>query len=223
MNIIDSSYEISFSKTPEEVISNLERIARTCYKSEDLITPESGEAFIDRLMNRGHTAMIEHESITVKLICDRGISHEAVRHRIASFAQESTRYCNYMKGKFGAEITVISIWNGMKLDPQMQNLDESTLKDIWHIWLDAMNHSERAYLKMLNLGCSPQMARSVLPNSLKTELVITMNLRSWLNFFDLREPVTAHPQMRELVMPAHKDFKIYLPVIFDRDGRKTNG
>lgn len=186
-----------------EILKKIERIGRTCYKSEDKITDTSAVNFVKMLIERGHEAMIEHIHISVRIICDRGVSHEIVRHRIASYAQESTRYCNYSKDKFGNEITVIepNFWE-----------DKPECKQIWE---QAMRQSEEAYLKLIELGASPQEARSVLPNSLKTEIVVTMNLREWRHFFKLRTDKSAHPQIREIAIPLLQAFKEKIPVVFD--------
>lgn len=160
-------------------------------------------------------------SLSVNLIVNRGISHEAVRHRIASFAQESTRYCNYDKDKFGNEISVIDLAYGMnhcsKPIPPM-----SAIK-ILDYWESAMEYAEARYLEMINLGAPPEIARSVLPSSTKTELVITTNYREWRNIFKLRTASDAHPQIREVMIPLLKELKSKLPVIFDdisiRDNR----
>jgi len=159
--------------------------------------------------------MIEHNSITVRFTCDRGISHEIVRHRLASFGQESTRYCNYTNEKFGSKINVIDIQEGIKLDTKMKKLDAKTINLILIEWELAMASSERHYNNMIELGATPQIARSVLSTSLKTEIVVSMDLREWRHFFKLRIPVTAHPQMRELTIPLLADFKTLIPVVFD--------
>ena len=153
-----------------------------------------------KLIKSGHEAMIEHYSITVRIICDRGVSHEIVRHRIASYAQESTRYCNY--GKDG-EITVIEPFFWTEESPEYQ------------LWRTTCLVAEDTYLYLIDLGASPQEARSVLPNSLKTEIIVTMNLREWRHFFRLRTSIAAHPQMREIVIPILTEFKNRIPVVFD--------
>ena len=159
--------------------------------------------------------MIEHSSMSVKFVVDRGVSHELVRHRIASFAQESTRYVNYSLDKFGNEINVIDIFGGIKLDNKMKNIDAQTINFIINEWYQAMGDAEKHYMKMMELGATPQIARSVLPNSTKTEITITANYREWRNFFKLRVPSTAHPQMREVTIPLLKELKTRLPIIFD--------
>lgn len=210
MKIINSSFELIDKPDYKDVVSKIERIGRTCYKSEASITPESGEEFIRKIIKRGHEAMIEHESLSVKFIVDRGVSHEFVRHRLASFAQESTRYCNYSKDKFGNEITVIDPTRYFKNSPS-----EPEAADAAKVWYDAMVNAEIAYNQLIALGESPQMARSVLPNSLKTEIVITANFREWRTIAGLRTPATAHPQMREVMCPLLEILKIEYPAFFE--------
>lgn len=206
MRIIKPHHIIMSDIDRDKIIKHIEACARTCYKSEGKISSNSGEKLVRALIKSGHEAMLEHCSISVKFICDRGVSHEIVRHRIASFAQESTRYCNYVKDDFGSEITVIK--------PLF--LEEGT--DGWYHWKNSCEEAEKAYFDMLNWGCTPQEARSVLPNSLKTEIVVTMNLREWRHFFKLRVLGTTgkpHPQMKEVAEPVLADFVSALPEIFD--------
>lgn len=198
-------------------LKHIEKIGRICYKSEDRITEdgESAKKFVKMLIDRGHEAMIEHSSLSVKFTVDRGVSHELVRHRIASFAQESTRYVNYSLDKFGNEINVIHIEKGIALDKKMDNMDANAIAAIIEEWEMAMEDAERHYMKMIDLGATPQIARSVLPSSTKTELIITANYREWRAFFKLRIPAAAHPQMREITIPLLDELKMRLPVIFD--------
>lgn len=207
MKIIGAGYEIltCISENGIDELKLIERIGRVCYKSEDRITEdgESAKEFIARLIDKGHEAMIEHSSLSVKFIVDRGVSHELVRHRIASFAQESTRYCNYSKDKFDSGVTFIK--------PLFFEEGTQSYSD----WLYAMGVAEKTYLEMLAEGATPQEARSVLPNSTKTEITVTANYREWRNFFKLRTARVAHPQMREVTIPLLADLKRKLPVIFD--------
>jgi thymidylate synthase (FAD) len=214
MKIIKPSYEIMTPINRNEILKSIEIAGRTCYKSEDKITDDSASKFVTMLINRGHEAMIEHQSLTVKFVCDRGVSHEIVRHRIASYAQESTRYCNYSNEKFGNEITVIlPFWfadiheNGFEFGDR--------LGQQYSDWERAMESCEKYYFEMLKDGATPQEARSVLPNSLKTEIVVTMNLREWRHFFKLRTSKAAHPQMQEIIRPLLKELKEKLPEIFN--------
>ena len=203
MKIIEARYSIETPINGAKILKRIEKAGRTCYKSEDRITAESAEAFIRKLIERGHESVLEHESITVRFICDRGISHEIVRHRIASFSQESTRYCNYSNDRFRNNITFIK--------PCF--LDEGT--GGYKLWKQAMFIAEKEYFELLNLGCTPQEARSVLPNSTKTEVVMTANLREWRHFLKLRTAKAAHPQMRELTVPLLHELQERIPVVFD--------
>lgn len=214
MRIIEPSYEIltEISEGGIKELQHIERIGRVCYKSEDKITEdgESAKKFVKMLIGRGHEAMIEHSSLSVKFIVDRGVSHELVRHRIASFAQESTRYCNYSKDKFDNGITFIKPFFFEDDSP-----DEDTMSDSYMLWKEAMKNAEQSYLGLLKIGKTPQEARSVLPNSTKTEITITANYREWRNFFKLRTAKAAHPSMQEITRPLLKELKTRLHIIFD--------
>ena len=203
MKLIAPSFELLDKPNGAEMLQKLELAGRVCYKSEERITPDSAAGFIGRILQSGHESVLEHEKLTVRLICDRGVTHELVRHRIASYSQESTRYCNYSKEKFQGELTFIRpfFWES---DPEK-----------FGVWKRAMESAERAYLALMDLGATAQEARSVLPNSLKTELVVTMDLREWRHFFRLRTSAAAHPQMRELTLPLLAAFREAVPVVFD--------
>jgi len=203
MRIIAPSFSIKGNIDGKQILKNIEEAGRICYKSEHLITDDSAEKFVARILKSGHESVIEHEKITAHIICDRGVSHEIVRHRIASYSQESTRYCNYAKDKFDNEITFIK--------PFFWAEDSESYK----IWLETMQTIEIAYMKMIEAGAKPEEARSLLPNSLKTEIVMTMNVREWRHFFKLRTHGASHPQMRELACPMLDYFKSVVPVIFD--------
>ena len=203
MKIINASYHIETRIDGAEILKHIEKAGRTCYKSEDRITEESAENFVRKLIERGHESVLEHESITVRFVCDRGISHEIVRHRLASYSQESTRYCNYSGDRFGSGLTVIKPYF----------LKEKT--GAYTSWITAMFVAEKEYFAMLNWGCTPQEARSVLPNSIKTEIVMTANLREWRHFLKLRTAKAAHPQMRELTVPVLHELQERIPVVFD--------
>ena len=213
MKIIKPSYEIltPISDGGIKELQHIEKIGRVCYKSEDKITEdgESAKKFVKMLISNGHEAMIEHSSLSVKFVVDRGVSHELVRHRIASFAQESTRYCNYSKDKFGNEITVIL---PCFFDTGMGILSNSLVYQEWKL---ACECAEERYFNLLKMGATPQQARTVLPNSLKTEITITANYREWRNFFKLRTAEASHPQMREITIPLLKEIKTLIPIIFD--------
>ena len=204
MRIIKASYAIE-SQSPLDLLVPIERAGRTCYKSEEKITAETALEFVAMLIRKGHHSVLEHGSITVRFICDRGVSHEIVRHRLASYSQESTRYCNYSDERFGEEITVIDPRPFLSGHP-------------FNVWYAAMEAAEYRYFFLLEKGVKPQMARSVLPNSLKTEIVMTANPREWRHFFSLRAAKPAHPQMRELACPLLADFRGRVPVLFDDVG-----
>lgn len=203
MKLISPSFELLDEPDGQAILQKLELAGRVCYKSEEKITPDSAAGFVGRILQRGHESVLEHEKLTVRLICDRGVTHEIVRHRIASYSQESTRYCNYSKDKYQRELTFIRpfFWES---DPEK-----------FAIWKRAMEAAEQAYLSLMDLGATAQEARSVLPNSLKTELVMTMDLREWRHFFRLRTAAAAHPQMREITVPMLEAFRELIPVVFD--------
>lgn len=203
VKISEPSVELINAPDYKTLLTTIEAAGRTCYKSEDKITDGSAEKFVRGIIKRGHEAVIEHGSLTVRFICDRGVSHEIVRHRLAAFCQESTRYCNYGKEGFGGEITVIRPSTFAKTD------------STYHIWKRSCEHAEVAYFDLLNEGCTPQEARSVLPNSLKTEVVMTADLREWRHFCRMRCPVAAHPDMRVVANMLLTLLKQTYPVFFE--------
>jgi len=199
MILVSQSYEILTPIDGDRILKSIERAGRTCYKSEDKITEHSAKKFVAMILARGHESVIEHESISVKFTTDRGVSHEIVRHRLASYSQESTRYCRYE-----GEIQVIG----------PPGLNEETRE----VWLQAIGVAQGAYQRLLDYGVTPEIARSVLPNALKTEIVMTANLREWRHFFKLRTANAAHPQMRQLTRPLLAELQERIPVIFDGVG-----
>ena len=225
MLIVEPSFEILSIPTRPVLLQMIETAGRTCYKSKSKLCPAccgsgyggvfepcpecdgdgslTAIGFLDKITSSGHLSVIEHCSATVKIICDRGITHELVRHRLASFSQESTRYCNYAKGRFGGEITVIR--------PYFWREDSAK----YEVWKRAMEFAENSYMALIKAGASAQEARSVLPNSLKTEIVVTANFREWRHIFELRTARAAHPQMREVMLPLLAEFQRRVPVIFD--------
>lgn len=200
MKIIKPYTQLMDEIDGEVVLRKIEIAGRKCYKSEDKITYDSAQQFVKMLIERGHEAMVEHFSFSVLFVCDRGVSHELVRHRVASFAQESTRYCNY--GKAGDVVFI---------EPCFWGEDANS----YSAWCVACSYAEIIYLQLIGSGRSPQEARSVLPNSLKTEIVVTANLREWRHIFKLRTAKTAHPQMRELMCPLLDQMKLVIPAVFD--------
>ena len=203
MKIIKPYHEILTPIDGVQMLKHIESCGRICYKSEHKITDDSYRAFVKNIIQRRHGAVLEHASISVKFVCDRGVSHEIVRHRLASYCQESTRYCNYAKDDFQNEITVIKPFF----------LQENTLG--YRIWEQSCKDAEVAYFDLLNFGCSVQEARAVLPNSLKTEIVMTADLREWRHFLILRTSPSAHPQMREITIPLAAELKSKIPIVFD--------
>lgn len=230
MRLIKPNYEILFiSPNPLEMI---ELAGRTCYKSEAKINKDSAEKFVKMIMKLGHLSVIEHPYMTVRFICDRGITHEIVRHRLASYSQESTRWCSYDK-----EVTCII--------PHWLDLEEGIWGNIGNVilpltpgtnytetfakygdnklgvqtWLQSMQRTGKDYQELLSIGWSPERARHVLPTGLKTEIVMTCNFREWMQVvFKLRTAKRAHSQMREIMIPLLKEVKTLVPVIFDSIG-----
>lgn len=203
MKIINADVEFITPIDGAAILKRLEQCGRVCYKSEAKITDTSAPAFVAGIIKRGHEAVLEHCSFTVKFICDRGVSHEIVRHRLASYCQESTRYCNYSKEGFGSEITVIK--------PCFWPDDSDEMCE----WRSVMRLTESHYFSLLQFGATPQEARSVLPNSLKTEVVMTANIREWRHFLKLRCSPAAHPQMREVALILLEKVHTLIPVCFD--------
>ncbi|MCI9533006.1 MAG: FAD-dependent thymidylate synthase [Lachnospiraceae bacterium] len=203
MRVIKPQVEILDEINGDEILRKIERAGRVCYKSEERITPDSAKAFIQNILKSGHESVIEHEKVSVRIICDRGVTHEIVRHRMASYSQESTRYCNYAKDKFGNELTFIKpcFWEEGSEEYQR--------------WAQMMQKIEDTYNEMVAMGAKPQEARSILPNSLKTEIIVTMDLREWRHFFKLRTAERAHPQMREVAYMLLEEMKKRIDVVFD--------
>lgn len=187
----------------KDILLRLERYARVCYKSEDKMAAEGNPDFLKSKLKLGHESIIEHEKATVMFVIDRGVSHEIVRHRIAAYSQESTRYCRYSQDKFGNEVSVI--------EPYFFLDDKAAYKQ----WEDACRTAEQSYMALLQAGRSPQESRSVLPNSLKTEIVVTYNMREWRHFFRLRCDSAAHPQMRQVAIPLLLYFQQQMPSLYD--------
>ncbi len=203
MKIIEPSVELVEDFDAAAIMRKLERAGRVCYKSEGNIKADSAEKFIRGIIKRGHESVIEHAAVSFKIICDRGVTHELVRHRIASYSQESSRYCDYSAGKFGGELTFIKPCFWREDDPN------------YRLWLETMAHVEANYLALRAGGARPEEARSILPNSLKTEIFVTMNLREWRHFLRLRTAKAAHPQMREVALKIYAILAEKLPAVFD--------
>lgn len=206
MRIIDPSFTwLGNAPDGDQMLANIAAAGRVCYQSE---SKSDDTTFVRERVRQGHESVLEHEKISVRIICDRGVSHELVRHRIASYSQESTRYCNYSKGKFGSELTFIRpYWDDGSHSAEMVKLRMC--------WKFACIDAETHYKDMMELGCTPEAARAVLPNCLKTEIVMTANLREWRHFFKLRCAPAAHPDMRIVANMLLTAFKDVVPVVFD--------
>jgi thymidylate synthase (FAD) len=219
MKIIKQSYEILFPSTDCECGKDgclppndgfireaklIELAGRTAYKSEDKISDTSYDAFIRGIIKRKHEAVIEFGTMEVKFVTNRGVTHELVRHRLCSFLQESTRYCNYGKDKFDNEITVIEPTTWDEYSP----LDQQD-------WREAIEFAEKKYLALIAHGRSPQQARGILPNDLKTEICVRTNFREWRQIFRLRCASTAHPDIRALITPLRDECIKRLPCVFE--------
>lgn len=214
MKLIRPSFEImevmGIQYSDQDPLILIEKAGRTCYKSEDKITTGSAAKFVKARIG-GHESVIEHSAMTVRFICDRGVTHELVRHRLCSFSQESTRYCNYE----GGVTFILPPWCKMSPGEYKNGYWPRSIDMAENIWADAMTMAENQYINLLSTGWSPQQARSVLPNSTKTEIVVTANFREWRHIFKLRCNKAAHPQMRELMIPLHQKCKELIPIIFD--------
>lgn len=186
-----------------KIMKNLERACRTCYRSENNITEESYKTLLKNCINRGHESILEHEKITIRMICDVGVYKDLTRHRIASFSIESTRYCNYGKDKFENEIKFI----------EPVNIDENT--EIYEEWKAACSEIEKHYLKMASLGATPDQMRMILPHSTAAQVTMTANIREWKHILALRANAHAHPAVEQVMIPLLIHFKEKMPEIFD--------
>jgi thymidylate synthase (FAD) len=202
-----------------DALELIEKAGRICYKSEDAITSESSKEFTRLRIKQGHESIIEHSAMTVKFICDRGVTHELVRHRLCAFSQESTRYVNYKGGCTFVIPPWILIfegeWNLEKIYQMRNDEDMELFNKPEFFWINELLNCEECYQDLLKAGWTPQQARSVLPNSTKTEIVMTANFREWRHIFELRTSSKAHPQMQEIMRPLLDECKKLIPVIFD--------
>ncbi len=198
MKIVEPTVNLEWI-TPD-ALKVLEGAGRICYKSESNITDSSAPSFVQKIIERGHEAVIEHASASFKIITDRGITHEIVRHRIASFCQESTRYCNYSNEKFDNEIAVIE-------PPKMNEASRNA-------WIRACETAEKEYFIMLESGATPQIARSILPTCLKSEIIMTCNFREWRHFLKLRLAKGAHPQIIQIAQMIKEILISKYPEVF---------
>lgn len=198
IEIIKSGYKIETEINGQAILKRLEMYGRLSHKSEDRANEGSASVFIKKILEWGHESILEHENITVRFICDRGVTHELVRHRLAAYTQESTRYCNY-----GHKIQFI--------EPIFFEKESEE----YSLWLKGVQEAAKNYENLLQKGAAPEEARSLLPNSLKTEIVMTTNLREWRHVLKMRTAIAAHPQIREIMIPLLLEFKKLIPVIFD--------
>lgn len=218
MKIIKQSWSFHVPVVGADLLRSIESAGRTCYKSEEKVDTEN---FIRLIIARGHESVLEHGNASVRIVTDRGVTHELVRHRIASYSQESTRYCNYASDRFGNQVTfILPVWfyayhAQEEFDGDWPSQNKIPMNHSYYEWLKACQDAEKHYLEMLRFGSTPQEARAVLPNSLKTEIVMTANLREWRHFFRLRTAPAAHPQMRELAESMLSGFRQSVPVVFE--------
>lgn len=226
MRIINPHHIIESELDGDKVLKHLEMCGRNCYKSEGLIKENSAEKFIKAIINSGHESVLEHYSITVRLVTSRAVSHQLVRHRLSSFSQESQRYCNYSKDKFDNHITFIKPtwvadcvigtydikWNGVYgFDQEINSrIDKATNTWFWNCAI-----SERDYMHLIHNGWIPEQAREVLNNSAKTEIIMTANLRQWRAIFNQRCKMDAQSEIRMLMNGLLEEFKEKIPVVFD--------
>ena len=195
-----------------DILRQLERIGRTAYKSEDKVLPGSAQKFVEMIIKREHLGILEHCQLSFRMVIDRGVLAELTRHRLCSFVVESTRYVNYARNSTGGLVFVIPPW--ATVAPEDDYLRMSGYPRETVLWLNAMALAEEYYVKLINIGCKPEQARSVLPMSLKTELVMTANLRQLRTMLELRTAPAAHPQMREIMGKLLDLLVNELPVIF---------
>lgn len=205
VKIIEPSFEILTPIDGNQILKHIEKCGRTCYQSYENETEDtsSAEKMIKMLIKMGHESVLEHFLITIKAKIDIGNYKDITRHRFASFSIESTRFCNYSKGKFGNELTVISPCN----------MDKNS--GIYHTWLKTMNDIEKAYIDMSEMGAKPDQLRMILPHSLAAEVTMSANLREWRHIFKMRCQKAAHPSVRQIMLQVLNEFKKQIPVIFD--------
>lgn len=219
MKFIEQSFEIltpNYSR--DEVLKQIELAARTCYKSEDRICEGSASKLVSKLVQLGHEAMLEHgPSLSVRFITNRGVTHELVRHRVASFAQESTRYV-----KYGEDMEfIVPVWVPERDKEILVEGGDTFLSYPTSAFVRGVYNANLSYVELMNAGWKAQEAREVLPNALKTEIVVTANLREWKHIFELRCAKAAHPQIRDLMMPLLKHMSSILPEIFESTFQKV--
>ncbi len=202
MKIIEPVVEIE-KVDYNKMMKNLERACRTCYRSEDKITEESYKTLLKNCINRGHESILEHEKITIRMTCDIGVYKDLTRHRHASFSIESTRYCNYGKDKFDNQIKFI----------EPVNIEKNT--KLYEEWQKTCEEIEKHYIKMVNLGATPDQMRMILPHSTAAEVTMTANIREWKHVLSLRCTKHAHPAVEQVMIPLLLHLKKNMPEIFE--------
>ena len=203
VKVYKESVEIMTPLDGDMIMKHLELCIRNCYKSEDKIEPGSAERMIRKIIELKHEAMLEHFSISVRIITDVGVYKDLTRHRIASFAIESTRYCNYSKGKFGSEL-------GVMVPPELQEGTEE-----YNIWFNAMEEIEKAYNALAAKGYKADVCRMLLPHSTKSSVILTANIREWRHIFKLRTAKAAHPTVQSVMKRVLVQFKKHIPIFFE--------
>ena len=204
MKIIDPTFEYIAAPTREEAYRAIAAAMRNCYRAELNAMPATDEQMVEKAIKRGHLSVLEFAEVSINITCDRGVTHELVRHRLCSYAQESTRYCNYSGEKFGRELTFVRpSWT---LNPGMENR--------MLLWMKAVSNAEDSYMEMLDAGATPQEARAVLPNSLATKVAMKANMREWIHVFRMRCDLPAHPDMRQTMTPLLIEMKAEYPEVF---------
>lgn len=218
MKIVQPMVDILYPKTPVGAMAELklvEAAGRVCYKSE---MGDDPQVFVKNLIARGHESPLEHAKMTARLVVDRGVANEIVRHRLASYSQESTRYCNYTKDKFDGEISFVDFSGAVQFDSTWSKLSFEQGAEAFLEWSTACKEAEEHYQKLVKLGVSPQLARNVLNLSTKTEIVMTANLREWRHFFNLRAANAsgpAHPQMQQIARELLIEAGQLYPSVFE--------
>lgn len=216
MKLVKQNFQIIDDLNGERILRKLERIGRLCYKSEERINDSSYKQFLRDKIDLGHESIIEHEFFTVLFTTDRGVTHEIVRHRLASYTQESTRYCNYTnEDKFDGGLTFIDPAISMELCPKTNKLSTDARSMVYSYLLKTFQNAETTYNDLVLNGVSPQIARGCLPTDLKAEIYMTANLREWRHFFKMRTSKPAHPKMKELTIPLLFAVRTLIPIVFD--------
>ena len=188
----------------KKIMQRIERACRTCYRSEEMITEDSYKTLLKNCLNRGHESILEHEKVSIRMICDLGVYKDITRHRLASFSIESTRYCNYGKDKFGSELKIM----------KPCNIEEGT--EMYEDWKNTMLCIEKNYIKMSQEGAKPDQLRMLLPHSIAAEVNMTCNIREWKHVLSLRCTNHAHPSIRQVLIPLLLKFKQDMPEIFEK-------